>query len=226
MTANRDVTKSRGYRNKNPGNIDHQPQNKWQGLATPPLEAPPLNGGRSRFAVFVSHEYGIRALALLLITYQDRHGLKTIRQIINRWAPGTENNTTSYVRFVDDQMPGHGPDDVLDLHKHEDLKALVVAIIRHEIGGNPYADSVIEEGLRMAGVPKPTRTLTQAARTGTGRAAITAGGVTAMAGAAASAAPALEALQGIPPLVGVAVVAAVFAGVVLFILLRRRRPEE
>lgn len=221
-----DPKTSRGYRNKNPGNIDHVPTNKWQGLADPPLEDPPRGGGRARFARFVSHEYGIRALALLLITYQDRHNLRTIRQIVNRWAPPKENSTSSYVNFVDQQLPRHTADDVLNLHKHEDLKEMVVAIIKHELGGNPYPDAVIEEGLRMAGVPKPTRTLTQAASTGTGRAAITAGGLTTIAGAAASAAPALEALQGIPPLVGVAVVVAVFAGVVLFILSRRRRPEE
>jgi len=78
-----DPRQTRGYRNRNPGNIDHQPANRWQGLADPPIEtAPP--GSRARFARFVSHEYGIRALAVLLTTYQDRHGLRTIRGIITR----------------------------------------------------------------------------------------------------------------------------------------------
>jgi hypothetical protein len=35
-----------------------------------------------------------------LIAYQDKHGLRTIRQIVSRWAPPTENNTNAYVRAV------------------------------------------------------------------------------------------------------------------------------
>ncbi len=218
-----DPKQSRGYRNKNPGNIDHLPQNKWQGLATPPLEAPPRNGGRARFAVFVSHEYGIRALALLLITYQDRHNLKTIRQIINRWAPGTENNTGSYVRFVDERLPRHSADDVVDLHDYETLREMVCAIIHHELGGMPYDAATIDEGLRMAGVPKPITTLRAAASTGTGRAAIQVGTITAAAGALA---PAIEALDGIPTYVGIAVVAAVAAFAITYVLMKRKRREE
>ena len=53
---------TRGYRNRNPGNIDHVPSNKWLGLADPPLEPPPRAGGRARFCVFKTHQHGIRAL--------------------------------------------------------------------------------------------------------------------------------------------------------------------
>jgi hypothetical protein len=49
---------SRGYRNRNPGNIEHLPTNKWLGLETPPSDG--------RFCRFRSHQHGIRALALLL----------------------------------------------------------------------------------------------------------------------------------------------------------------
>ncbi len=106
------------------------------GLDDPPIEpAPP--GGRARFARFVSHEYGIRALALLLTTYQDRHGLRTIRGIVTRWAPGAENDTEAYIAAVARRMDRH-PRAELDLHRHEDLRPLVEAIIVHELGGNPY----------------------------------------------------------------------------------------
>src|SRR4051812_2651489 len=102
---------SRGFRNRNPGNIDFAPSNKWQGQVG--LGDGWLPAGQRRFAAFESHEYGIRALAMLLTTYQDRYGLRTIRQIVSRWAPGNENDTGAYVRFVDQRMPRHGADDTL-----------------------------------------------------------------------------------------------------------------
>lgn len=162
-----DPRQTRGYRNRNPGNIDHVPANRWQGLADPPLEAPPV-GVRPRFARFISHEYGIRALAMLLATYQDRHGLRTIRGIIGRWAPGDENDTEAYVAAVSQRMGRHSRAE-LDLHRHADLRPLVEAIITHELGGNPYDRATIEAGLRLAGVTPAGRT--PVVRTGTARAA-------------------------------------------------------
>lgn len=173
-----DPRQTRGYRNRNPGNIDHQPANRWQGLADPPIEtAPP--GGRARFARFVSHEYGIRALAVLLTTYQDRHGLRTIRGIVTRWAPGAENNTEAYVSAVSRQMDRH-PRATLDLHRHEDLRPLVQAIITHELGGNPYGSATIDAGLRLAGVVAGGRVAvvnSGTARAAAGTAAVGVGGV-------------------------------------------------
>ena len=71
-----DPKATRGYRNSNPGNIEHVAANAWQGLATPPSDG--------RFCRFTSHEFGIRALAALLITYQDRYQLRSVRAIISR----------------------------------------------------------------------------------------------------------------------------------------------
>jgi len=221
-----DPRQSRGYRNRNPGNIEHNPANKWQGLADPPLEPPPPGGGPPRFARFVSHEYGIRALAVLLITYQDRHGLCTIRGIISRWAPGAENDTEAYIAAVARRMDRH-PRAMLDLHSYADLRPLVEAIIHHELGGMPYDRATIDAGLRLAGVV-PTGP-GAVARTGTARAAAgTAAAGTAavavvqpLAEAAAQAAPALAALRELSPLVAVALILAV-AG--WFIWQRARRP--
>ncbi|MFN6998960.1 MAG: structural protein, partial [Elioraea tepidiphila] len=103
---------SRGYRNRNPGNIEHLPTNKWLGLETPPSDG--------RFCRFRSHQHGIRALALLLQSYQDRHGLRTIAGIINRWAPGSENDTAAYIAHVA-RLTGRDPHERLDLHRHADL---------------------------------------------------------------------------------------------------------
>jgi hypothetical protein len=218
-------TATRGYRNKNPGNIDHSEANKWQGLASPPLEPPPGGGGRPRFAVFVSHEYGIRALAVLLTTYQDRHGLRTIQGIVSRWAPGSENNTAAYVRHVC-ELTGRRATDILDLHSHADLRPLVEAIITHELGGNPYSASTIDQGLLLAGVPNPVHTIAQAAATPAGRATLQATGVTGAAGVLVAASPALAGLQGLDWRVGVAIVVAVGLAAAFFVLLRKKAARD
>lgn len=212
-----DPRQSRGFRNRNPGNIDYVPANRWQGQIG--LGDAWLPAGQRRFAEFVSHEYGIRALAALLTTYQDRHGLRTVRGIINRWAPPKENNTSAYVLAVA-RAVGVGPDDVLDVHDFTTLRAMVQAIIVHELGGNPYDARTIDDGLRLFGVPRPVETIREAAATGTGQGALTVG---AAATAAATAAPAIQAMGGLPAWVGVAVVIAVALVAVAVVLTQRRQ---
>lgn len=221
-----DPRQTRGFRNRNPGNIVHVPANRWQGLAEPPLEPPPPGGGAPRFARFVSHEYGIRALALLLATYQDRHGLRTIRGIVTRWAPGHENDTEAYIAAVAARMDRH-PRAALDLHRHGDLRPLVEAIIHHELGGMPYGRATIDAGLRLAGVVPDGRGAV--ARTGTARAA--AGTAAAGVGSVAAVevigqvAPHLGAAAELARALGPWLAAAVILGVAgWFVLQRMRRP--
>ena len=210
------ATNSRGHRNRNPGNLDFNPANKWQGQKGLGDEWLPQD--RRRFAAFESHEFGIRAMAVLLTTYYDRHNLKTVRGVINRWAPPVENNTSAYVNAVARHL-GVTPDDEINLHTYEHMRPLVEAIITHELGGQPYAASVIDEGLRMAGIRKPVPTVAAAASTGTGRGAIEVG---AVAAAAAAAAPAIQAVGALPMWTGVAfVVGAVVLAI--FLVLKRRK---
>lgn len=200
-----DLKATRGWRNRNPGNIEHAPTNKWQGLSDPPTDG--------RFCRFVGHEYGLRALAVLLITYQDRHGLRTPRDIIARWAPPAENDTAAYLAAVARRM-GVGPDDPLDLHRHDHLRPLVEAIVAHECAGLTYPAAVLERALTLAGVPPaPPRTLAQvAAVTDTGRGAVLVGAA-GIATALTQAAPAIQALGDLAPVVAIAVVLAAVAGV-------------
>ncbi|MDR6292366.1 hypothetical protein E9232_004906 [Inquilinus ginsengisoli] len=145
------MTAARGIRNNNPGNIDRgKPPTKWLGLASP-AEMTPEQKAESRFAVFRSPEYGIRALAKLLQTYQSKHGLKTVRSIIDRWAPPSENVTSAYVAAVAKGV-GVGPDDTVDVRHYATAAALVAAIIAHENSGFRYAPAVLGKGLVLAGV--------------------------------------------------------------------------
>lgn len=207
---------SRGYRNRNPGNIDYSDRNRWQGQTG--LGDRWLPASRRRFAEFEAHEWGIRALAALLTTYQDRHSLRSPHQIISRWAPGSENDTAAYVQAVCQRI-GVGPNDVLDLHTYAHMRPLVEAIITHELGGQPYDDRTLDEGLRRAGVVKPVETVREAAQTGTGRGAVTAA---TAASAAATAAPFLTALADLPAWTGAVLVVAVAVVAVAWILTQRR----
>jgi hypothetical protein len=213
-----DVTNARGYRNKNPGNIDFNPANKWQGQVG--REA---TGNPPRFAVFESHEFGIRALVALLTTYQDRHGLNTITGMISRWCPPKDDHagnqrTDLYIKFVSDKT-GFDANEVIDIHQYIYAEPLVKAIIQKEIGGQPYSQAVIDEGLRRAGVVKPVASFKEAAQTGSGKSAIQVG---AIAAAAATAAPALTALSAVPAAVGVVLVLCVTALAIFFVLRNRQ----
>lgn len=64
----------RGIRNNNPGNIDRNPANKWQGrMARDRMTV--AQRAEKRFEVFASPAWGIRAICVLLISYQDKHDI-------------------------------------------------------------------------------------------------------------------------------------------------------
>ena len=132
---------ARGIRNNNPGNIRHG--DKWQGLAAEQTD--------SSFCVFTSAEYGIRALAKVLLNYEKKYGLNTVKKIINRYAPPNENDTGSYIQSVAGQL-GVNPDDVIDINNQAVMLILVKAIIRHENGEQTYNNETLLKGIKMAGV--------------------------------------------------------------------------
>lgn len=140
----------RGFRNNNPGNIDRHPGVRWQGQAAD-------QSGDPRFIVFKAPEWGIRAIARVLITYQDKRRARdggridTIQEIIDRWAPPSENNTGAYARHVA-RLTGIGVDETLDVYDYETMCALVQAIITHENGVQPYSSEIIARGLGLAGI--------------------------------------------------------------------------
>ena len=132
---------ARGIRNNNPGNIRHG--EKWEGLSDKQTD--------SSFCVFKTPEYGIRAMAKILLNYQKKYGLKTIKQIISRWAPPNENDTQSYIKSVSAAV-GVLPDDEISLNNKNVMMSLIKAIIKHENGEQPYSEEQILNGINLAGV--------------------------------------------------------------------------
>jgi hypothetical protein len=96
------MTAPRGLRNNNPGNI-RLSTDKWQGQ---------VPGEDDAFVTFATMAYGIRALVVLLRSYRSKYGLDTVRKIISRWAPPSENDTEAYVAAVC-KPGGLDPDAVL-----------------------------------------------------------------------------------------------------------------
>ncbi len=103
------------YQN-NPGNIRYNGNFKG------------CTGNDNNFCKFSSLGYGYRAILVLLNTYYDKYQLRTIRGIISRYAPPTENQTEYYISSVSRYS---GLDSNQNLTK-EDLIKLIPAIARME----------------------------------------------------------------------------------------------
>jgi hypothetical protein len=116
--------KPRGLRNNNPGNIRHSNQ-AWVGMADKQPD--------KEFVTFRSIAYGYRALIKTLRTYRILHQCITVKEMITRWAPPTENDTAAYIRAVcqDMQVPESYP---VSENDRAALVQLAAAISHHENG--------------------------------------------------------------------------------------------
>jgi len=79
--------------NNNPGNIRWSPLNNWEGQTGKDYRG---------FVIFSSLYYGVRAMVKLILNYISS-GSNTITEIVTRYAPPMENNTTSIINFVSDK---------------------------------------------------------------------------------------------------------------------------
>lgn len=141
----------RGVRNRNPCNL-RRSRDPWQGLAEEQDD--------DQFFTFKTAAFGIRAAARVLINYQDRYDICTIRGIINRWAPPSENDTDKYIDTIC-QRTGLDADIKLDMQRYGDIEPLLTAMIQVECSNYKYPQAVMDEGLKLAGIvnsPKPVIT--------------------------------------------------------------------
>ena len=123
----REAKTVRNVRNNNPGNIKLEPGTRWDGQ---------INTGDDTFVTFETPDKGVRALGILLQNYQDVHGIKTVKGIINRFAPPSENPAhDSYVNFVAKKL-GVKPTEPIKVADH--LDNLIGSIIYFEGGQGAY----------------------------------------------------------------------------------------
>ncbi|EDJ5792427.1 hypothetical protein GFE25_06630 [Salmonella enterica] len=129
----------RGVRNNNPGNLVASNQG-WDGELT----------SDGKFSRFDTPEHGIRALAKNMRTYQNRHDLNTVSQMISKFAPPEDHNdTATYIKAVSGMMDVD-PEQHIDTSDAGTLTKLVNSIITVENGSNPYTSQQISDGVLAA----------------------------------------------------------------------------
>ncbi len=72
-------------------------------------------------------EWGYRAIFVVLNTYRTKYSLETIREMISRWAPASENHTEAYIATVS-QRALLDADTPIDTRQREVMLPLVAAI--------------------------------------------------------------------------------------------------
>lgn len=118
----------RGIRNNNPLNI--RKGNNWKGERQ--------HQSDPSFEEFESLQMGLRAGFIILRNYQrtslaPKMRANTIRKIINRWAPASENNTLKYIDTVA-KRSGLNPDELIAYRDKPRMLAVVEAMCFVECG--------------------------------------------------------------------------------------------
>lgn len=151
---------TRGERNNNPGNIDYLPHLLYHGEVGIEI-VPEGEHYPPRFGRFDTPVNGIRAIDMDLLAYFKHHGLNTIDGIINRWAPGSENDTKAYIADVTcgvfNLHPTKTPAAVIAEYSKKPLTfdtstlvRLSQSIIRHENGRCLYTNSTLTDAAKLA----------------------------------------------------------------------------
>nr|DAS16077.1 MAG TPA: virion protein [Caudoviricetes sp.] len=134
---------SRGLRNLNPGNVRIS-KTTYLGEVIPSQD--------KAFKQFSTMAWGYRAMFVLLHTYR-KNGYRTLRQMINRYAPPVENHTESYIASVS-KWAGVFADVELDTLDPAEMIPVVSAMSRVE-NGVPALDADVREGWRLFMQHKP-----------------------------------------------------------------------
>lgn len=138
----------RGIRNNNPGNLKRTSLD-WKGLAHDNLRD--FQRTENVFHVFSEPEWGLRAAFRTLRTYQVKHQLRTVMQIISRWAPASDHNDTgAYVKAVADalEVTVH---QTINVQEPDTAIKMLKAIIAHENKGQqPYSKSQLEDAYNLS----------------------------------------------------------------------------
>lgn len=99
--------------------------------------------GGTGFLQYNDPNAGLTAASNNLLYYQDKEGRDTIRKIIERWAPSSENDTAAYIRNVSNWTK-FGPDQKLDLHDAKTRAEVLSAITRQEGSKHYYSPGAVK----------------------------------------------------------------------------------
>lgn len=128
----------RGIRNNNPGNLNYAKQSG----------ATKESGPNGRFAVFNSMTEGISALYKQIQLY-FRRGTDTISEIVNKYAPASDNNNVmAYINSLV-KATGKGAHESLANSDMSTIFRLLKGIISHENGKGYVSDDEIMRGIQV-----------------------------------------------------------------------------
>ena len=120
-----------GIANNNPGNVRPLNWKSWSGAVG-------VNG--HGYMVFRSPQYGIRAIRIILLAYQTKHGIRTPHGIVSRWV-GKEASQIQMQEYTKELCRRLGRVDEykrLNLKDDETMRIIIRAIIFYENGYDPY----------------------------------------------------------------------------------------
>lgn len=143
----------RAVRSNNPLNIRISDRNDWDGE----LPAALNKAVDSSFESFYRPSSGYRAATILIRNYQRKYGLNTVKSIIERFAPPTndagefENHTDSYIKSISSDL-GVSPTQSINLYDDEFMANMLVAMHKIEAGAVWFG-----KRLAMAGVEQANR---------------------------------------------------------------------
>ena len=126
--------KPRGLRNCNPMNIRIS-TDKFLGEIQPSTD--------KQFKQFKSNAYGYRAGFRILLTYITRYHINTLRGMLHRFAPMSENATDKYIETVS-KRAAVDPDEVIRTVDKEMLIRIVAAMSYVENGVEADMSEVID----------------------------------------------------------------------------------
>lgn len=138
----------------------------WHGEVDPRNMPDWMDAQRRRDLLrFADPVFGIRAAAHILLGYQRKHGLKSIKAIIGRWSPsegvGADNTTTetkNYINYVANYV-GVAATATIALTDYAIIRRVIVAMMDFENSYvMPYSDNQIDTALAMAGIKLPKET--------------------------------------------------------------------
>lgn len=90
------------------------------------------------FQTFDNDEQGLSAMAQQIGRYANRDGLRSISGILNKYAPGSENNTGAYIKRVSDDT-GFDPNAQLNVNDPKVLAPLLSSMVKVEQGRQPFS---------------------------------------------------------------------------------------
>lgn len=125
--------RTRGYRNNNPCNIR---------ISTDVFQGEVRPSGDKAFKQFETMAYGYRAAFKVLRTYINNYNCDTIRKIISRWAPKSENHTENYIKVVSERS-GIPENDTVYADNREMMVRIVAAMSYVENGREAEMADVI-----------------------------------------------------------------------------------